>query len=61
MATDIAPVLYEKIKQDFLAYISNNKKIKKFLDNNSRGAATGEDVSLYAVDLGVELASFLKN
>lgn len=52
MATDIVPKLYEQIQKDFQQNIEKSRSIKAFREKMERNAATSQEVSLYAADLG---------
>ena len=52
MAADIVPALYEQIEKDFDQRVKGYKKIQSFLQKKEKEQATGEDVSIYAADLG---------
>ena len=50
--TDIVPELMEKIQQKFEGEVKENKKVKEFKVKLNEERATGDDVSMYAVELG---------
>ncbi|MCQ2530292.1 MAG: hypothetical protein MJ086_03460 [Lachnospiraceae bacterium] len=60
MAADIVPELYKDIKRDYVAAVSGNRHIQKFLKDLENEKATPEEVSLYAAELGFCAAEALE-
>lgn len=57
---DIAPALYNKIKADFDARVSNDTQIQRILKRIEEGTATARDTQYYAIRIGKHAADAFK-
>lgn len=57
---DIAPALYDKIKADFDAKVSNDAQIQRILKRIEDGTATARDTQYYAIRIGKHAADAFK-